>query len=48
MQGFQPYQEKLFSIVNLREIISDNHSLIKFSNEIDFTFIYEITKDLYC
>lgn len=48
MQGYKLYQEKLFSIINLREIIPNNHLLIKIDKQIDFSFIYELTKNLYC
>jgi transposase len=48
MQGYKPYQEKLFSTVNLREMIPDNHLLVRIDKEIDFSFIYDLTKGLYC
>lgn len=48
MQGYQPYQEKLFSTINLREMIPANHLLLKVNNTINFSFIYELTEDLYC
>ena len=48
MQGYQPYQNRLFSIVNLREMISDDHLLVKINDEMDFSFIYELTRGLYC
>lgn len=48
MQGYKPYQEQLFSTVNLREMIPDKHLLIKIDKEIDFSFIYDLTKELYC
>ena len=48
MQGYKLYQEKLFSTINLREMLPDNHLLIKIDKKIDFLFIYELTKSLYC
>lgn len=48
MQGYKLYQEKLFSIINLRAMIPNNHLLIKIDKQIDFSFIYELTKNLYC
>lgn len=48
MQGYKLYQEKLFSIINLRAMIPNNHLLIRIDKQIDFSFIYELTKSLYC
>jgi len=48
MQGYKLYQEKLFSIINLRAMIPNNHLLIKIDKQINFSFIYELTKNLYC
>ena len=48
MQGYQPYQERLFSTVNLRDMIPNNHLLIKINDKMDFNFIYDLTIDLYC
>lgn len=48
MQGYQSYQEKLFSLVNLREMIPDNHLLVKIDKALDLSFIYDLTKELYC
>lgn len=41
IQGYKLCQEKLFSTVNLREILPVD-------KQIDFLFIYELTKSLYC
>jgi len=48
MQGCQPYQERLFSTINLRGMIPDNHLLVKINDEMNFSFIYDITNTLYC
>lgn len=48
MQGHKPYQEKLFSTINLREMIPDNHHLIKIDKVLDLSFIYKLTENLYC
>ena len=48
MQGYKLYQEKLFSIINLRAMIPNNYLLITINKQIDFSFIYELTKNLYC
>lgn len=48
MQGYKLYQEKLFSVINLREMMPNNHLLIKIDKQVDFLFIYELIKNLYC
>lgn len=48
MQGYKPYQEKLLSVINLRKMIPENHLLIQIDKQIDFSFIYALTKNLYC
>jgi transposase len=48
MQGYQSYQERLFSIVNLSEMIPANHLLVKIDKALDLSFIYDLTKALYC
>ena len=48
MQGYKPYQEKLVSVINLRKMIPENHLLIQIDKQIDFSFIYALTKNLYC
>lgn len=48
MQGHKPYQEKLFSTINLREMIPDNYLLVKIGKILDLSFIYKFTESLYC
>ena len=45
MQGYQLYHNKLFSIVNLREMTPYNHLLVKVNDEMDFSFIYELSRE---
>jgi transposase len=48
MQRYQPYQEKLFSSINLREMVPNKHLLVKIDKVTGLSFIYELTKELYC
>jgi transposase len=48
MQGYQTYQENTWVSVNLRKMIPEGHVLIKIDKKVDFSFIHEMTKDLYC
>ncbi len=48
MQGQQDFQRVLFDTVDLDSLIPSDHLLRQIDTNIDFDFIYEITKDLYC
>ena len=50
MQGHKAYQEESFGNFRLRQTIPNNHLLVRIheNEELDFTFIYEITKEYYC
>lgn len=48
MQGSQIYREETVSVVNLHKMIPSNHLLIKIDKAIDLSFIYDLTKELYC
>ena len=48
MQGQRDFQRALFDTVDLDRLIPDDHLLRRIDAKIDFDFIYEVTKDLYC
>lgn len=48
MQGKKYYQDRLFSTVNLAAMIPTNHVLVRLDRALDLSFIYELTKGLYC
>lgn len=48
MQGRQEYQPKLFTTVNLEELIPQNHLLRRLDQALDLGFIRESTQGLYC
>ena len=48
MQGQQDSQRVLFDTVDLESLIPDDHLLRQINAKIDFDFIYEVTKGLYC
>ena len=48
MQGKKHYEERLFSTINLKNMIPKNHLLMRIDKAIDLDFIYELTSDLYC
>lgn len=48
MQGKKHYQDRLFSTVNLAEMIPGNHLLVRLDKAINLGFIYELTRDYYC
>lgn len=48
MQGRQEYQPRLFSTVNIESLIPKNHLLRKVDVLIDFSFVRELTRPLYC
>jgi transposase len=48
MQGKHIYQPKLFSTFNLESLIPKNHQLRKIDEVLDFSFVRELTENLYC
>ena len=48
MQGRQDFQRVLFDTVDLESLIPDDHLLRRIDARIDFGFIHDVTKDLYC
>ena len=48
MQGRQDFQRVLFDTVDLESLIPDDHLLRGIDARIDFGFIHDVTKDLYC
>ncbi|UCD69507.1 MAG: transposase [Betaproteobacteria bacterium] len=48
MQGRQVSQRVLFDTIDLESLIPDDHLLRRIDTTIDFDFIYEVTRDLYC
>jgi transposase len=48
MQGRQDSQRVLFDTIELERLIPDDHLLGRIDARIDFDFIYEVTKELYC
>ena len=48
MQGQQDSQRVLFDTVDLESLIPEDHLLRRIDARIDFDFIYDVTKDLYC
>ena len=48
MQGKKHYQDRLFSTVNLAAMIPQSHVLVRLDRVLDLSFIYELTKGLYC
>lgn len=48
MQGKQTYQERLFSTVNLSEMVPKNHILRRIDSAVNLDFIYDLTSELYC
>lgn len=47
MQGKEHYQYRLFSIVNLAEMIAKNHILVRLDKTLTLDFIYNLTQDFY-
>jgi len=48
MQGRKQYERRLFSMVNLDEMIPENHLLVRLDRAISLDFIYDLTSELYC
>lgn len=48
MQGRKRYEQRLFTMVNLEEMIPENHLLVRVDRAINLDFIYELTSKLYC
>jgi len=48
MQGRKQYEQPLFTMVNLAEMIPENHLLVRIDRAINLDFIYELTSELYC
>ena len=48
MQGQQDSQRVLFDTIELERLVPDDHLLRRIDARIDFDFIYEVTKGLYC
>ncbi|MDH3691999.1 MAG: transposase [Gammaproteobacteria bacterium] len=48
MQGRQAPQRELFCTINLEEFIPKDHLLYRLDKVVNFDFIYELTKGLYC
>lgn len=48
MQGQQSGQRVLFDTVDIDSLVPEDHLLRKIDAELDFDFIYEVTKELYC
>ncbi len=48
MQGRQDPQRELFCTINLEEFIPEDHLLYRLDKVVDFDFIYDLTKRLYC
>ncbi len=47
MQGKKNYEERLFTTVQLSKRIPSNNFYRKIKKSVDFTFIYNLTKQLY-
>jgi len=48
VQGKKHYQDRFFSTVNLAAMIPKNHVQVRLDRALDLSFIYELTKGLYC
>ena len=48
MQGQQDAQRVLFDTIDLESLIPEDHMLRRIDARVDFDFIYDLTKDLYC
>jgi hypothetical protein len=48
MQGRKQYEQPRFTMVNLAEMIPENHLLVRIDRAINLDFIYELTSKLYC
>ncbi len=48
MQGQQDSQRVLFDTIDLESLVPEDHLLRRIDAGIDFDFIYDVTKDLYC
>ena len=48
MQGQRSGQRVLFDTVDIDSLVPEGHLLRKIDAELDFDFIYEVTKELYC
>ncbi len=48
MQSQQDSQRVLFDTIDLESVIPDDHMLRHIDARVDFDFIYEVSKDLYC
>ena len=48
MQGQQDAQRVLFDTIDLESLIPEDHLLRRIDARVDFDFIYDLTKGLYC
>jgi transposase len=48
MLGHKEFQPQLFSSIDIVKLIPKNHLLRKIEASVDFSFIKELTRDLYC
>lgn len=48
MQGRHVYEEESIVTIDLRALIPPNHLVFRVAKVVDLTFIYDLTKDLYC
>lgn len=48
MQGRQQYQQQLFSIFGMEQLIPKDHLLRRIDEKVDFEFVREMTAPLYC
>lgn len=48
MQGQQDSRRVLFDTIDLESLIPEDHLLRRIDAKVDFDFIYDVTKDLYC
>ena len=48
MQGHHVYQEQTVIPINLRQMVPDDHVLVKIDKAVDLSFIYGLTKSYYC
>lgn len=48
MQGKQEYQPRLFSVVQVENLVPKNHLLRKLDEALDLSFVRPLTEPLYC
>lgn len=48
MLGHKEFQPQLFSSIDIEKLIPKNHLLRKIEKTIDFSFVRDLTRDLYC